>query len=69
MSFGDVMLFLIFLFGGIGIYFIPSFVAWKKQRQDAIIVLNLLLGWTLLGWIGALIWAMCEKPVQTAKAS
>jgi hypothetical protein len=27
-------------------------------------MLNLLLGRTFLGWVGALIWPMCEKPVQ-----
>jgi len=68
MSFRDVLFFICVVVLSLAVYFLPSFVAWKKQRQDAIIVLNLLLGWTVLGWIGALIWAMCEKPVQTAKA-
>jgi hypothetical protein len=27
----------------------------------AIFVLNLLLGWTLLGWIGSLVWS-CTAP-------
>jgi hypothetical protein len=50
-------------------YFLPSFLAWNKKRQDAIIVLNLLLGWTILGWVGALVWAMCESDqVQPAKS-
>lgn len=44
------------------IYFIPSFVACGKRNAGAIFVLNLLLGWTGLGWLGALIWAMVEKP-------
>ncbi len=68
MSFSDVLFFICVVVLSLAVYFLPSFVAWKKQRQDAIIVLNLLLGWTVRGWIGALIWAMCEKPVQTAKA-
>jgi len=50
-------------------YFIPSFVANGRNRAQAIFMLNLLLGWTVLGWVGALIWAMCEKPVQIAKAA
>jgi hypothetical protein len=45
----------------LGVYFIPTFVAHNRERQGAIFVLNLFLGWTILGWIGALIWAMVEK--------
>jgi len=69
MSFSDVLFFICVVALSLAVYFLPSFVAWKKKRQDAIIVLNLLLGWTVLGWIGALIWAMCEKPVPTTKAA
>lgn len=54
---------------GLLAYFIPSLVAKGRNRASAIFVLNLLLGWTLLGWVGALIWAMCEKPVQAANAA
>ena len=42
------------------IYFIPSMVAGGKRNYTAIFWLNLLLGWTLLGWIGALIWALTQ---------
>lgn len=42
------------------IYFIPTLNAIGKNRSDAIIMLNILLGWTFIGWIGALIWSMCE---------
>ena len=39
------------------IYFIPSIVGYKKNNAGAILALNLFLGWTLIGWIVALIWA------------
>lgn len=41
------------------IYFLPSIVAGARyhHNQAAILVLNLMLGWTLLGWAIALIWA------------
>lgn len=41
------------------LYFLPWFVAAARNHRNwpAIAVMNLLLGWTLLGWIGALIWA------------
>ena len=44
-------------------YILPTIVAWLLQRHQlyAIGVLNLLLGWTLLGWIGALVWAFTTK--------
>jgi hypothetical protein len=46
------------------IYFIPSIVAHNKRNFGAIFVLNLFLGWTGIGWLGALIWAMVEKPLK-----
>jgi hypothetical protein len=69
MNFPAMLFWVLTVLLSVVIYFLPSLVARKKKRQDAIIVLNLFLGWTVLGWIGALIWAMCESPVQAAKAS
>lgn len=41
------------------LYFTPSLVAgWRHHHSAlAILVLNLTLGWTLLGWVIALIWS------------
>jgi hypothetical protein len=41
------------------IYFIPALVARYRQHQQtlAIFMLSLLLGWTGIGWMLALIWA------------
>jgi len=43
----------------IAIYFIPTFVANSNQKDNttAIFLLNLFLGWTLVGWVIALVWA------------
>jgi len=51
----SVFLFII----GLLIYFLPSLVAAANNSKQgiAIFLLNLLLGWTGLGWIVALIWA------------
>lgn len=40
-------------------YFFPSAIAFMREHHDAlaIFLLNLFLGWTLIGWIGALVWA------------
>ncbi len=51
------------------IYFIPCWVAIsrKHRSQLAIGVLNILLGWTVLGWILALVWS-CTSNVDVARA-
>jgi len=44
----------------VGLYFLPTMVGWKKRNAGAIFVLNLFLGWTFIGWVAALVWALCE---------
>lgn len=41
------------------LYFLPGIIAWlyRRERIYAIVVLNLLTGWTIFGWFGALRWA------------
>lgn len=39
------------------IYFLPSFVAMGKKNNGGVIIINLFLGWTLVGWVVALAWA------------
>ena len=50
-------------------YFVPAVVASSRKHKNAtaITVLNLFLGWTLLVWIIALVWA-CTDNVETKKA-
>jgi hypothetical protein len=43
---------------GLALYFIPTIVGWKTKYSSGILLLNLFLGWTVLGWLGALIWAI-----------
>ena len=42
------------------LHFAPTFVAvWRKHpNRIAIFVINLLFGWTIIGWIVALIWSL-----------
>ena len=44
------------------LYFLPAFVARHKRNAKAILVLNLFLGWTLIGWVIALVWAYVKDP-------
>jgi len=48
------------------IYFLPSIWAARHHHKDAtwIFAVNLLLGWTLAGWIVAIVWANKEKPIE-----
>ena len=41
-------------------YILPACIAmWRHQHNTAaILVVNLFLGWTLLGWVAALAWAV-----------
>ncbi|MDR7370651.1 superinfection immunity protein [Flavobacterium aquidurense] len=39
-------------------YFFPSYLCRNHQNPIPISVLNLFLGWTIIGWICALIWAL-----------
>lgn len=50
---GAILLFLLLVV----VYFIPSFVAAGRKNNGGVIIVNLFLGWTLLGWVLALAWA------------
>ena len=40
-------------------YFFPTVVGYSRRHTNnlSIFMLNLFLGWTFLGWVGALVWA------------
>ena len=44
------------------IYFLPSFIALLRQHRNklAIFLLNLFLGWTILGWVSSLVWSVAR---------
>ncbi len=48
---------LILLLVSLVIYFYPSFLGRYKENFTSILLLNLFLGWTLVGWVIALVWA------------
>jgi hypothetical protein len=47
-------------------YFIPVVIASKRDTQHfgTIFFINFVFGWTVLGWVAALIWAIVEKPKE-----
>ena len=44
---------------GMACYFVPSLIAYLRGHRSVLIIfaLNLLVGWTVVGWIGVLIWS------------
>ena len=37
------------------IYFLPTVIAWGNKNFMQVLVLNLFLGWSVLGWVVALV--------------
>ena len=46
-------------------YLVPTGIAAYRDHpgKTAIFLINLLLGWTILGWIAALIWSCTGQPI------
>jgi Superinfection immunity protein len=53
---GGTFIILVLMF----LYLVPTFIAAARHRQNRIMIfnVNLLLGWTLIGWIVALVWSL-----------
>ncbi len=51
-----------FPFFGFGfvMYFLPSIIALARSKRDTFLIflLNLFLGWSIIGWVIALVWAL-----------
>ena len=41
-------------------YFMPTLIAFLRQHKNklAIFLLNLLMGWSVLGWVASLVWSV-----------
>ena len=58
----------------IGLYFLPSLIGALRDHHNmgAIFALNLLAGWTAIGWLVALVWSMTAirraEPDQASQA-
>jgi hypothetical protein len=49
------------------LYFLPSIVAFARGHPNSlgIFLVNLIFGWTFLGWIAAMVWACITGPIIT----
>lgn len=45
---------------GLFLYVLPGIVAYSRHKKNkgAILLLDLLLGWTLVGWVAAMVWSV-----------
>lgn len=64
----EVLSALIVLVIMVATYFLPTIVAATRKHKNTlgIFFLNLFLGWTLIGWVGALIWSVLAQSEKTA---
>ena len=56
----------------LGLYFLPTIIAVSRHKRNAVAIgaLNFFLGWTLIGWVTALIWALAyEAPSNIQQQS
>lgn len=59
----DAVVFLFIIGLAIFAYLLPSFVALQRKHVNttAICVLNILVGWSFIGWVAALVWALVKS--------
>lgn len=56
---------------GFTLYILPSVIAFKRGHQNcgAILALNILLGWSFLGWVAALVWSLTQVTTNSARSA
>jgi hypothetical protein len=56
---------------GLLFYFLPSIIAYQRGKKNfgAILAVNFLLGWSIIGWIVALVWALATESVDIHQAT
>jgi len=67
MSLTALLATLVLVIGVLGLYWLPSIVGWRRQQPDlfTVVVVNALLGWTLIGWVIAL--GRVMRPASAAR--
>lgn len=57
------------ILAGVTFYVLPSLIARSRgvADQTKIVILNIFLGWTFVGWLGALIWSLTAESALQAQ--
>lgn len=52
-----------YIMASIALYFAPSLIAIAREHKNAmaIMILNVFLGWTFLGWVISLVWSFTNN--------
>jgi hypothetical protein len=59
-----VMLMVLVSACGLLLYLLPAIIAYSRGHPDtvAITALTILLGWSFIGWVVALVWSLKDSP-------
>jgi Superinfection immunity protein len=49
------------------LYFLPAIIGREKHDAAGIFLLNCFLGWTVVGWVIALVWACVAEPYYAVR--
>jgi len=65
-----VLIAIVVILLGLTLYFLPTLIAAGRRKRNALAIfaLNLFLGWTLLGWVLALVWSLSVDAQPPARA-
>lgn len=52
-------------------YFVPAIIGFARHHRHAwgILAVNLVTGWTMIGWVAALVWALTNPGPSTVPAA
>jgi cell division protein FtsX len=69
-GFFGLILILVLFAGLTALYFVPAYVAYKRKKQNftSILLVNFFFGWSMIGWVGCLAWALAADNAAVAAA-
>ena len=67
---GSIIAFGALILGTIAVYLLPTLIALERKHEQAapIAIVNIFLGWTLVGWVVALAWSFSAQKNQLTRA-
>lgn len=55
----------------LAVYLLPTWIGWARRIRQlpAVVIINVLLGWTVIGWVGALTLAVWRAREESSRVS